>query len=249
MNFFLDFEANSPTNEIISIGCVSETGKKFYRLIKPSTPLDGYIKKITHFHDSDFEDAKTLSEVMFEFMCWIRTHDSNSYAWKDLTFYAYSDSDKKFLEASLRMMTSDYLDMYEKIAALATRIIDYSPQVKKFFKQSNQISLASAINFFREDDNVWEQQHNSLNDAEALKELYDNTYNKPSIDIAFSSGRKIQSDNKTFDSLEEAVEYCLSFVPKENHFKKTPKTIKKNLQKAIRTKQKYCGVQWRYVNE
>lgn len=249
MNFFLDFEANSPTNEIISIGCISETGKKFYRLVKPSTPLDGYVKKITHLHNSDFENARTLSEVMFEFMCWVRMHSSNSFAWKDLNFYTYSDSDKRFLEASLNLMENDYLCMYERIAALSTRIIDYSPQVRKFFKQSNQISLASAVNFFRSDDNIWEQQHNSLNDAEALKELYDNTYNKPPTDITFPLGKKIQSDNKTFDSLEKAIEYCLSFIPKRSRFEKTPKTIEKNLRKAIRNKQKYCGVHWRYVDE
>lgn len=248
MNFFLDFEANSPTNEIISIGCISETGDSFYSLIKPSTPLDGYVKKITHLHDSDFEDARTLNEVMFEFMCWIRMQNSN-YTWKDLNFYVYGDSDKKFLEASLNLMENDYLNMYEKIAALATRIIDYSPQVRKFFTQSNQISLASAVNFFRSDDNIWEQQHNSLNDAEALKELYDNTYNKPPIDVVFSSGRKIQSDNKTFNSLDDAVNYCLSFVPRKNRNEKTKKTIEKNLRKAIKSKQKYCGIRWRYVDE
>lgn len=44
MNFYIDFEATQFSEEIISIGCVSENDKMFYCLVKPSDP-----KKITKF--------------------------------------------------------------------------------------------------------------------------------------------------------------------------------------------------------
>ena len=35
MNFYIDFEANQFSDRIISIGCVSESNKTFYTLVKP----------------------------------------------------------------------------------------------------------------------------------------------------------------------------------------------------------------------
>ena len=44
MRYFIDFEASQFAEEIISVGCVDESGRSFYSLVRPKKP-----KKVTDF--------------------------------------------------------------------------------------------------------------------------------------------------------------------------------------------------------
>ena len=63
MKYFIDFEANAPTNEIIEIGCIDQNNRSFKTYIKSSTPLDSFVKKLTHIKESDLENAPEVDEA------------------------------------------------------------------------------------------------------------------------------------------------------------------------------------------
>ena len=68
MKYFIDFEANSPSNEIIEIGCVSENGDTFQTYVKPTTKIDGFITGLTGITNEMVKDAPYIDVALKEFL-------------------------------------------------------------------------------------------------------------------------------------------------------------------------------------
>ena len=51
MNYFIDFEATQFSNEIISIGCVSETDAKFSSMVYTDKKITSFITKLIGITD------------------------------------------------------------------------------------------------------------------------------------------------------------------------------------------------------
>ena len=247
MNFFIDFEANSPTNEIISIGCVSETGETFYELLKCSTPLSPYVKKVTHLTQKDIDKADDAEKVFNRFFDWvIRT--SNGAYWNDLNFYHYGQGDAAFVKATIGHIKKSCL--YQLMAVLAIRMIDYEKSVRRAFESADSIALIGAANYFKEKPE--DQTHNALDDAELLRFVYENIQSKSAInpkafDTNFNKLVRVKNGHECeeYNSLEEAVDFCMGFSKSNLICAKTEKRVQNKLISAIKNKTKYCGFNWR----
>lgn len=246
MNFFIDFEANSPTNEIISIGCVSETGDTFYEIMQCSTPLDSYVKRVTHLTQKDLDQALPPEEVFNHFFNWLSIPENAT--WNDLNFYHYGQGDINFIKSTIKNIKDK--ELYQSIAAMAMRMIDYEKSVRRAFESADSIALIGAANYFKEKPE--DQTHNALDDAELLRFVYENIQGKPAIgslafDTNFNKLIRIKGDSKCgeYGSLEEALEFCMGFAKSNNVSSKTEKRVQNKLVNAIKNKTKYCGFNWR----
>lgn len=251
MNYFIDFEANSPSNEIISIGCITEYGDEFYSLVKPTTPLSGYVQRITHLTQKELNKACDIDSVVWELRYWIvRTYESNEnrdFNWNDCIFYCYGNSDIDFIKASLK--TIEVMESYEALAALAIRLKDYCITVTRKFGQT--IGLLQGVNYFKE--NRSEQTHNALDDASLLLELWVDVENMSEdqleenpFDVAHKLIVRTDKDNNEvfYETLDDALQFCLNQIPKNLRNNKTRKNMKKKLVKAAKSRSKYFGFYW-----
>ena len=65
MNFYVDFEATQPEQEIISIGAIADNGTTFHSLIKPQfSSVSKYISDMTGITQNDVEKAYDFNVVM-----------------------------------------------------------------------------------------------------------------------------------------------------------------------------------------
>lgn len=251
MNFFIDFEANSPSNEIISIGCVTEYGDEFYSLVKPSTPLAGVVKRITHLTQRELNQAEDIDTVIWYLRNWIiriyEFREQENFNWNDCTFYCYGNSDIDFIKASLTHTTM--ANSYEYLAALAIRLKDYCIETTRKFGQT--ISLLQGVNYFRK--NRAEQNHNALDDALLLLELWVNVekmtpnqlLDNP-FDLAHKKIVRVDKENNEFfyDNIDDALQFCLSLTSKNSRTIKTSRNMRKKLVKAAKSRDKYFGYYW-----
>lgn len=249
MNYFIDFEANSPSGEIISIGCVSEKGETFYSLVNCSTPLDNYVKKITHLTQKQIDKAESIDTVLVYFFSWLMTtNDIDYFDWNDINFYHYGSEDVKFIKATLKNVQNSV--NYEQFSALMTRCKNYGKEVQTFFSINQSISLIAAANYFRTEPE--EQTHNALDDAKLLKLVFKNVDGKEpikSVDFVFDNKiivrkHKRKKEIVKYNSLDEALTFCMAHMPKEYHNDKIKKRVRNRLKKAITQKTKYCGFSW-----
>ena len=65
MKYFIDFEAMQFSNEIISVGCVSENGEKFYSLVQPkkAKKITDFITTLTGITYEDLDCAPSADKV------------------------------------------------------------------------------------------------------------------------------------------------------------------------------------------
>lgn len=63
MNYFIDFEATQFSNEIISIGCVNETGEKFSSMVYTDKKITSFITNLTGITDEMNKAAPSLDDV------------------------------------------------------------------------------------------------------------------------------------------------------------------------------------------
>ena len=76
MNFYIDFEATQPENEIIAIGAVAENGATFHSLVKPQfSSISKYVSDLTHITAEDLEKAPTVNEILIQFDSWIMSQE------------------------------------------------------------------------------------------------------------------------------------------------------------------------------
>lgn len=249
MNYFIDFEANSPSGEIISIGCVSEKGETFYSLVNCSTSLGNYVKKITHLTQKQIDKAESIDTVLIFFFSWLMsTIDADYFDWNDINFYHYGSEDIKFIKATLKNIQNSV--NYEQFSAVKTRCKSYEKEVQTFFSINQPISLIAAANYFKTEPE--EQTHNALDDAKLLKLVFENINGKEpvgSVDFVFDNKiivrkHKRKKEIVKYNSLDEALAFCMAHMPEECHNDKIKRRVRNRLKKAIVQKTKYCGFNW-----
>lgn len=171
MKIYLDLEANAITNEVISIGMVTENGDEFYSLVRPHTKLDRKIKELTHISQEDADAAPSLEAVMQavrRFLC-IATPLGG------ITFIHYGESDKDFLRASQAFAER------ESTKVILQYIINRCENVDRCVPQHfgrETIGLRSAYLTMRlSSDEPAVQNHHALEDAQMLKYVWENIDN------------------------------------------------------------------------
>lgn len=258
MNFYIDFEATQPEQEIISIGAVAENGKKFYSLIKPRfSKVSSYITEITGIKNIDLEYEHELNTIFDLFYIWCKEQEENLAKWH---FYSYGDGDIDFLKHSFCNLTD------EKPMIVASYMIatmkDYSKDVTKYFHGTT--SLIKAFNYLKELDD--KQKHNALEDAKMLAEVYSKISNKtPLEENPFKAAREEQEAHYTFPSgrffckglgknakerefvdIHEAIEWIINtnirIEDRENVHRDRMAT---KIMKSIRKHSNYMGYKWR----
>ena len=97
MKYYIDFEASSYWQEIISIGCVDETGRSFYALVRPRKigKVTKFITNLTGITKEELRQAKKLNEVARDFNPWIDDY-------RTAEFYCYGDGDLCFINGELQ---------------------------------------------------------------------------------------------------------------------------------------------------
>lgn len=163
MKYFLDFESTQHAQRIISIGCVSEKGESFYTLVKLAgkDKVSKFITELTGITEAELEEkgvpADEAFEALFNFIDSTREGQIPEY-------YCYGDSDKKFCLNTIKYMQN--LKSISLVMALGTGMIDFSCQVKSFFKLNSPFGLRRLYCFFNDEDT--QQSHNALEDAKML---------------------------------------------------------------------------------
>lgn len=167
MNYFIDFEATQFSNEIISIGCVDENENTFYSEVHADKKVGKLVEELVSLTSETIKNAPMPDIVFTSFFNWISEHINEQ---ESVTFYTYGNCDIKFLNKELHKVSS-----YKAKAAILLMInnlVDYSITVKHHFKLSNDVSLIKVLSYYRNEDILINQSHNSLEDAQYLKEIY-----------------------------------------------------------------------------
>ncbi len=169
MKFYLDFEATDFTDEIISIGCVAETGSTFYRVVIPSNynNITKRIRKLTGLTAKHIQKHGVRPDIAFKEME-IFVKKETPKLDKPI-FYCYGRSDSRFIRNTIKNMHSKAAINFAR--SVSRSMEDYSYNVQKV-AQAN-ISLKSLTTLVYDDDSI-EQNHNALEDALMLKELDEN---------------------------------------------------------------------------
>ena len=165
MKYFIDLEATQFSNEIISIGCVREDGETFYSLVNVAkNKMTNFITELTGITKEDVSEAPSSDEVFTKFYDWIIPDESKA------QFFCYGNADLGFIRKNLNKATTVKAQM--ALSVLALHLVDYSKCVERHFGLIKAISLKKVLAYYRQVEEV-EQNHNALEDALFLKEIYD----------------------------------------------------------------------------
>ena len=181
MKYYIDFEATQYSNEIISIGCIDEIGRKFYSLVSANhKKVTGFITRLTGITKQDIKSAPTSDEVFTNFYHWVMAGGGTNNI-----FYCYGDGDIEFINSTLKRTTA--ITAIACLNLLAKNLYDYSKEVKEHYKLIKNIKMIKLIQYYRGGEEVI-QKHNSLEDAMFLKEVYDNIQlEDPELECPFPS--------------------------------------------------------------
>lgn len=171
MRIFLDFEANgSPRQEVISIGAISQDESLiYYSLIKPTHPIDNYVRKITHLTQEQLDKAPEATDIFRHFYKKLQQLVGDEFIWDKIEFYVYGSEDARFLRESAKSVKDP--EIYNFLIALSYNLIDYQKiRIVPYFHR--HMKLVSALQFYRPDEEI-EQDHNALGDAMMLLDLFD----------------------------------------------------------------------------
>ena len=165
MKYFIDLEATQFSNEIISIGCVREDGETFYSLVNVAkNKMTNFITELTGITKEDVSTAPSSDEVFTKFYDWLIPDESK------VQFFCYGNADLGFIRKNLNKATTVKAQM--ALSVLALHLTDYSKCVERHFGLIKAISLKKVLAYYRQVDEI-EQNHNALEDALFLKEIYD----------------------------------------------------------------------------
>lgn len=254
MNFYIDFEATQPENEIIAVGAVAENGATFYSLVKPRIScMSNWISQMTHISQEELNQAKNIDEVFVEFDLWVTVQEPNI---MKCNFIAYGN-DETFIKATLPAIKDDHA--FVTAAYLLAKIEDGSKKITKFFNGS--ISLINAFNYIQSLNN--KQQHNPLEDANMLKTVYENIDNleplkrhpfghdfpenkMPSGKFYCITGKK----KREFATCDDAIDWLLNtYYPVERRAEVHRDRVAVRIMKAIKQNTKYMNYKWERVKE
>lgn len=275
MRYFIDFEATQFTNEIISIGCVKETGETFYSLVKvDKNKMTNFITNLTGITKEDIEKAPTADEVFDNFYDWIAADNEKA------IFYCYGNSDLTFILKNLN--NSGTLKSQISLSLLRSNLIDYSKRVINHFGLIKSIALKKVVAYYRGVEEI-EQNHNSLEDALFLKEIYEHINKEEEVvscpfpeyssdnckeidELNFkilSLKRQIFFNNndfklaifkskkgkllKDFQNKEEAFQFVLKTIGTKNAAEAKEENIYEKIYKSCSCGKSYCGFFWRVI--
>ena len=172
MRFYLDFEATRFSCRIISIGCTSDSGETFHTLVKPpkKEKVDKFITDLTGITNEMLLNAPTADEAFNSFFSWVVSVNDEQLP----EYYCYGDSDKLFIQRTVNYMKD--IRAITFAIALKAQLIDYSVVVNNYFA-TKQIALKKVVALIENVDEV-PQNHDALEDAEMLKTVVGNLYDK-----------------------------------------------------------------------
>ena len=166
MKFFIDFEATQYSEYIISIGCVSETGREFSTLVKPPVKkkLTSFVTTLTGITDEMLASAPNADAAFLFLMEFVKEESCGDVP----EYYCYGSSDAKFIERTLHKMNNFYAMAFAQ--SVMGSLHDYSEDVKKYFNniRNNAPSLFRTYLFLTEQEDG-QQKHDALEDAQMLK--------------------------------------------------------------------------------
>ena len=255
MNFYIDFEATQPEQEIIEIGVVCENGNTFSKFVKPShSKISPFITQLTGITNEQLEDEENLDASFRELYYWLEDQCSKIQEWK---FYCYGSGDKDFLKKNLEYLKLEI--SYLMCCVLIARMSDFSAQTKNYFR--GNISLIDAFNYVCKES--IEQQHNALQDAVMLNTVAKKIDGKKALaEFPFNTEQKHENEDEKycwpkgrfacysekgktlhyFETCQEAVNWVIQ------HSAPTVKVYKsrvaKRIMKAIRKQTLYAGYYW-----
>jgi DNA polymerase III epsilon subunit-like protein len=255
MNFYIDFEATQPEQEIISIGVYSDSEESFYALVKPQfSKISKYITDMTGITNEMVEDRYDLDTAFNDLYIWCANQESNLNEWH---FYSYGDGDVDFIKHSMCNIKTQRPLIIASIMIATMK--DYSKEVKKYFCGST--SLIKAYNYLKDLEN--QQKHNALEDAKMLADVFMKTFNKeplatnPFIEQAinsykFPSGKFFckgigkNSKEREFGCIQEAIEWIINTnIRTEDRDAVRRDKMAVKIMKAIKKKERYMNYNWR----
>lgn len=163
MNFYVDFEALQFSGRIISIGCINDNGDKFYTLSQPSKrgeKLTNFITDLTGITSEMLSNAPTANEAFENFYQYVKNTCGESLP----QFYCYGNSDRDFLHATGKYLTSFDARMF--CDYVRCNLTDYSSTARSYFPSFETLALKKIYSLIKEDNEP--QRHNALEDAEML---------------------------------------------------------------------------------
>lgn len=265
MNFFIDFEATQFSNGIISVGCCNEEGKEFYSLVYTTHKVTSFITDLTGITPEAIEVAPSPEYVFSQMYDWCLSVNKGS----DLPhFYCYGNCDKEFVKHNFNECHD--FKAAAMLSYLYTDMQDYGPEVKAHFGLTKNIGLQKVYNHYAGQDSI--QQHNALEDAYMLKEVFINIHNNPLEFDVFPEyqdmmlNKKIEAETSSvpedwgytvhrikgdkivqvYPSLKQAVKWAYNQIPKGPERDKTSlKTIARGIRRACKNPdQKYRNYKW-----
>lgn len=258
MNFYIDFEATQPEQEIISIGVYSDNKESFYALVKPQfSTVSKYITDMTGITNEILEDRYDLDTALNDLYIWCANQESNLNEWH---FYSYGDGDVDFIKYSMCNIQTQRPLIIASIMIATMK--DFSKDVTRYFHGT--VSLIKAFNFLKDLED--KQKHNALEDAKMLADIFTKIYDKAPLaanpfvlqvredetNYKFPSGRffcKATGKNakeREFPCVEAAIEWLIETnITKDRREAVHRDKMATKIMKAIRKNEKYMGYKWR----
>jgi DNA polymerase III epsilon subunit-like protein len=165
MKYFIDFEATQFSKEIISVGCIREDGETFYSLCAPiKGKITPFITNLTGITAEAVSDAMSPDQVFNTFYTWAFSLDA-----ENPEFYCWGDSDIEFLRNTFKRVESKRARF--AIGYICGGLENYAKYVSQLVNvRKESLSLLKVNKIINPEAT---QNHNALDDAVMLKEIYD----------------------------------------------------------------------------
>lgn len=247
MKFFIDFEASQFTQEIISIGCVAETGETFYSLVNTKHKIGNFIAELTGITQAQINSAPDVDTIFDNFFFWLNTLTDG----KKIEFICYGNCDTNFALNTLKNVKRSFFAQ-SSLSLLISNMLNYADYTKEYFGLNKHIGLLKVYQYYKHDNTII-QSHNALDDAIMLKYIYEQMRENPKEENDFPFPEymllvncfvpsDLENPYKTFRGFPEAIKWVKSYqsMPKET----SAERVSNKLKNAIDNHKKYCGFFW-----
>jgi inhibitor of KinA sporulation pathway (predicted exonuclease) len=246
MLYFIDFEASQFTQEIISIGCVTENNQTFYSLVHTRHKIGNFIQELTGIKQEEINNAPTPDEVFLKFFEWLQLTNPTG---QKLQFICYGNLDTVFAEHTLKNIQKFYLAQ-AALSLIALHTIDYSVSVKNYFGLNKHIGLAKVAQFLQP-ETIIIQTHNALDDAIMLKQVYECIQQGFTVDEIMLNDYKTHIEcydkehqlKEVFSSLPSAVNWLMNEMRMPSVTKN--KRVADAIKNASAKEKLYCNFYWK----
>lgn len=260
MKYFVDFEATQFSNEIIEIGCVREDGAEFKSYVNAKRKLTDFIKNLTGISQETIDAAPSSDEVFRNFYQWLKG-DTN------IEFYCYGNSDIDFVKKNLSK-TTDF-EAQAALSMIGMALNDYAVEVKRHFGIIKAIGLIKVLAHYRGVESI-EQNHDALEDAKFLKEVYDciqaegeieecpfPDYQKKVVkkpiqpkvevpkEVPYIARIRKNQVVETYTTMDEAVTWIINQASENQRGEMKPENVAKRVRRASGQNQPYISWKWK----